>query len=340
MFYLKYRPHTLAEIDNSRVTDILNAVLKSKELPHAFLFIGQKGTGKTSTARIIAKSINCLKQPKGSFEPCNGCVNCKSVDLFSSPDVIEMDAASNRGIEDVKRLIKESSFMPMMMKYRVFIIDEAHMITPDAFNALLKTLEEPPRDVVFILATTNPEKLPKTIISRCFIVNFGLAGKKDIVHMLKRIAESEKITVDEKVCALIAAHAENSFRDASKVFEELVIQNKLKLEEARDFLGIAKNDLLEILDKKSIKEALVFANEFASAGGSIKHLIENTLFELRLLLLKKNGIPCDYDKDLLFTKEKIVKLMKLMTEAYNLTKTAPIESIPLEIAIVEFYNLK
>jgi len=251
-----------------------------------------------------------------------------------------MDAASNRGIDDIKSLIKESAFMPMIMKYRVFIIDEAHMITPDAFNALLKTLEEPPPGVIFILATTNPEKLPKTIVSRCALVNFGRASKKDIIHMLKRIALSEKVSIDEKVYELIASHAENSFRDASKVIEELIIQKKLTLEEAILILGVAKNDILEILEKKELKEALSFANEFVSSGGSVKHLLENTLAELRYHLLKKNGVQVEFEKESNLSKIQIIKLMKLMTDAYNLTKTSPIESIPLEIAIVEFYNLK
>ena len=148
MFYLKYRPKTISSLDNSQIKDIVGNVLKSKEIPHAFLFVGQKGTGKTSTARIVAKAVNCLKNKFSSsakslsVEPCNACTNCQSVESSSSPDVIELDAASNRGIDDVRNLIKESNFLPMSNRFRVFIIDEAHMITPDAFNALLKTLEE------------------------------------------------------------------------------------------------------------------------------------------------------------------------------------------------------
>lgn len=340
MFYLTYRPRTISEIDNSKVTSILAAILKEKRLPHALLFVGQKGTGKTSTARIFAKSVNCLNKKSGSIEPCNTCDNCKSIDKSTSADVFEMDAASNRGIEEIKKIIKESSFMPMLMNYRVFIIDEAHMITTDAFNALLKTLEEPPKSVIFILATTNQEKLPKTIISRCTVVNFGRAIKKDIVHMLERIINQEKISVDPKVLNLISNYSENSFRDASKLLEELLIQKKLTVDEAKLFLGIARQNFLEILERKTLKEALDFTNEFVMGGGSVKRLLEEVLEELRLNLLKKSGVTVEVERESTMTKDNIIKLMRKMTDAYTLLKTSPIESLPLEIAVVEFYNQK
>jgi DNA polymerase-3 subunit gamma/tau len=182
MFYLKYRPKKISELDNSNVKNQLMKILSSSDFPHAYLFVGQKGTGKTSSARIFAKAINCLNNDfakntkvKNNFEPCNICENCLAIDNGSFNDVIELDAASNRGVEEIKNLIKETSFSPMSGNYRVFIIDEAHMITNEGFNALLKTLEEPPSTAIFILATTNLEKVPKTIVSRCLKVNFGKA---------------------------------------------------------------------------------------------------------------------------------------------------------------------
>src|SRR3989339_93558 len=208
MFYLKYRPKTISELDNTRVRDQLRKILESKDFPHAFLFVGQKGTGKTSAARIFAKAINCLKRE--SIEPCNRCVNCLAIASSSFTDVLEMDAASNRGIEEVKNLIRETAFLPMSGRYRVFIIDEAHMITPDGFNALLKTLEEPSPSTIFILATTNMEKLPKTIISRCVKINFGKGKIEDIVSMLKRISYAEKLEYSEDILKLIAHHSESS----------------------------------------------------------------------------------------------------------------------------------
>ncbi len=339
MYYLKYRPHTIDEIDNTKAKEIITKILSSKSLPHAFLFVGQKGTGKTSTARIFAKTVNCINRQ--TINPCNHCKNCLSIDTSSSPDVIELDAASNRGINEIKNLIKEASFLPMGGKYRIFIIDEAHMITGDGFNALLKTLEEPPDTVIFILATTNLEKLPKTISSRCFMVNFGKAIKSDVKNMLKRIITHEKLVIEDKLIDLITSHSEKSFRDAAKLLEELVIQNKLNIDDAKNYLGIrSKESLLEVIASKNIKDSLVWIGEFSQIGGNIKILIEELLEELRMLLLKKSGLKIDDALDVNFTLSEITFLMKSFNEAYSLLKNTPIDTLPLEIAVVEFYNNK
>jgi DNA polymerase III subunit gamma/tau len=337
MYYLKHRPQTLEEIDNLKVRETMSRIIDSQTLPHAFLFVGQKGTGKTSTARIFAKRLNCLK-PKG-INPCNHCSNCLSVNSSSSPDVVELDAASNRGINEIKDLIKEAAFSPMTGKYRVFIIDEAHMITPDGFNALLKTLEEPPETVVFILATTNLEKVPKTIVSRCLVVNFGRAKKQEIKQMILRISLKENLKVDDKIISLVAAHSENSFRDAAKILEELVIQNKLTVETAQDYLGLrGKQNLLQVINKEGLKQTLTWIEEFSQAGGSVKNLLEELLEELRLALLAKNGIKIDDEINIDFSLVEITILMKLFNEAYSQLKISPVDTIPLEIAAVEFYN--
>ncbi len=337
MFYLKYRPKLISEIDNTNVRDIVKKILESKELSHAFLFVGQKGTGKTSTARIFAKAVNCLNKKGG--EPCNVCKNCTAIDTSSSPDIIELDAASNRGIEEIKNLIRESSFYPMSNKYRVFIIDEAHMITPDAFNALLKTLEEPPSSVIFILATTNQDKIPKTIISRCILVNFGKAKRSDILSMLKKIKAKEKINVDEKLLALIAKHSDQSFRDATKILEEIVTQKKFTYEEGKKYLGILRENFFESLKNRDLKSSLVWIDSFSKQGGNFKNLIEQLLSELEAYLLFKNGVQIGEDTSLDFTIQETVALMKLFTEAYSNLKITPIDSLPLEIAVAEFYNL-
>ena len=343
MFYLKYRPKTIGDLDNSNVKETISNILKSKDLPHAFLFTGQKGTGKTSTARIMAKAVNCLENAfaeKGSsIEPCNTCSNCRSIEVSSSPDVVEMDAASNRGIDEVRSLIRETAFVPISSRYRIFIIDEAHMITNDAFNALLKTLEEPPASVLFILATTNEEKVPKTIISRCTKVSFGKAKKTDILSRLKKIVENEKKEIDPKVLEFIANHSESSFRDANKILEELIVQNRLTLEEAQQYIGLFSNrSFLEIISKNPLPEALKWVNTFVENGGSIKNLIEESLERLRIAMLVKNGIQMEEEENLSFTIPEIASLMKYINEAYGLLKISPIESIPLEIALVEFYN--
>lgn len=362
MFYLKYRPKTIHDLDNSHVREKVKKILSHKDLLHAFLFVGQKGTGKTSTARIFAKAVNCLqnafspkppKSPKhlypskleersgaNSFEPCNACKNCLAIESSSSPDVIELDAASNRGIEDVRNLIRESNFYPMTNRFRVYIIDEAHMITNDAFNALLKTLEEPPPSVIFILATTNQEKIPKTISSRCQIINFARAKRSDILSMLNKIVEKEKIKIDEKLLALIAKHADYSFRDASKLLEELATQDKLTIEEGKQFLGLLRENFFETLKKKDLKGSLAWLEEFSQSGGNVKYLLEQALEELRQVLLINNGIPVEEGPDFTLATKDIIVLMKLFSEAYNNLKYSPIESLPLEIAVVEFYNRK
>lgn len=346
MFYLKYRPRTIAELDNTHVRDQIKKILESKSLPHAFLFVGQKGTGKTSVARIFAKAINCLENhystdssKSTSIEPCNKCSNCKSITSSTFTDVVEMDAASNRGIEEVKNLIRETSFLPMSGKYRVFIIDEAHMITTDGFNALLKTLEEPPESSIFILATTNLEKLPKTIISRCVKVNFGKALKQDIVSMLKKIGSQEKFEFNTDFYSLIAKHSDYSFRDAAKILEEVSMQKIKTTDELETFLGVrGKNNLLEIIENKDSKKTFIWINEFAQNGGNFKNLIEEVLEELRILLLAKKGIEIEDIKSTKLTLTEISKLIKLLMESYQLLRSSPIESLPLEIALSEFYN--
>ncbi|MEN9327394.1 MAG: hypothetical protein RI947_202 [Candidatus Parcubacteria bacterium] len=345
MYYLKYRPHTIKEIDNEKARNSITNVIKSAQLPHAFLFIGQKGTGKTSTARIFAKAVNCLNNhfagTSDSIDPCNECKNCLSIDSSSSTDVTELDAASNRGIDEIRSLIKDASFAPMSGRYRVFIIDEAHMITNDAFNALLKTLEEPPESVIFILATTNEEKIPATIGSRCFRVEFGKADRADVLKMLHRIVKGEKIQVPEETLELISRHSDKSFRDATKLLEELVMQNTLTTEAAQQYLGLRSQDsLLIIMQSKPLKDALQWIDEFGKTGGSFKVLIEKLLQDLRDGMLKKNGIAVDSDVELSFSTSDISMFMKLLQEAYTLLRTTPIDSIPLEIAVVEFYNKK
>jgi len=344
MFYLKYRPRTISELDNSLVQPKISRLMASKDLPHALLFIGPKGMGKTSTARIVAKAVNCLKNAFAgngtSHEPCNDCPNCVGIESGSSPDVVEMDAASNRGIDEIRRLIRESSFAPMTSRYRVYIIDEAHMITPDAFNALLKTLEEPPKTVIFILATTNEEKLPTTIISRCMRLPFGRAEKKDIIHMIDRIAEAEKIHVPDDVKQLIATYSEDSFRDAAKMLEELSIQESLTLEKAQEYLGVrAKGTLLDVFQKGTLAESMAWIESFVASGGSIKRAIEDMLEVLRVQLIAKSTGQ-KHESELTLTLREVSQLIRLFHEAYNGLKTSPIESLPLEIAVVEFYNSK
>lgn len=345
MLYLKYRPRTVGELDNSTAREALGKLLATKKLPHAFLFTGQKGTGKTSSARILAKAVNCLENSysgkSDSYEPCNKCANCKSIDSGSSPDVFELDAASNRGIDEVRNLIKEAGFAPMAGNYRVFIIDEAHMITNDAFNALLKTLEEPPPSVIFILATTNEEKVPKTIVSRCYAIKFSSAVKLDIKSKLNKIIIQENMRLPDGVVDLISQHSEHSFRDAIRLLEELIVQNKLTEEEAAQYLGVRTTEgILELLDKDESKDALQWVEEHVKTGGSIKHLIADLIDATRDHLMKLKGVDVDSPTSLHLTVQESMVLIKSLQEAYASLRITPIESLPLEIALIEFYNYK
>ncbi|GIW62564.1 MAG: hypothetical protein KatS3mg090_0390 [Patescibacteria group bacterium] len=338
MYYLKYRPQSISELDNPKARELLYSILKqNKDLPHAFIFTGQRGTGKTSSARILAKAINCLNNKFANIndkvDPCGKCSMCQQITNEAISDVVELDAASHRGIDDIKNLIREAHFAPMSARHKVFIIDEAHMITYDAFNALLKTLEEPPDKTIFILATTNPEKLPETIKSRCVIVNFGAVTNKDIVSMLKRIISGEQLKIDEKTLELIAETANNSFRDAAKILEELVSLDKLEYDQALAHLYTRDNkQLLEILLDKDLQTAIDWAEEFYKQGGDIKNLISFTLKnakEQMIANIKQNK------KTLV---NKLALILKLFQRAYQELRYTPNDLIPLELAIIEFYN--
>lgn len=342
MYYLKYRPRSVAELDNLAPANTIRTILQSKPLPHAFLFIGHKGTGKTSTARIFAKAVNCLSNifsGKGeSIEPCNICSNCKSIDKSSFPDVTEMDAASNRGINEVKELIRETSLMPMAGKYRVYIIDEAHMITNDGFNALLKTLEEPPETVIFILATTNLEKVPKTIVSRCVLIQFGGAQVEEIVHMLKRIKIGEKLTISDEALLIIAHHCDLSFRDGAKILEEIVLSGNTDEESILKKIGIrSKVALYESMKNKEPAKSLAWIKEFTAGGGNISLLIEEFLLDLQNHLLSLHKVPGS-SSTLSYSLKETIVLMKLLNEAYGMIKLSPFPSIPLEVALLEYYD--
>lgn len=344
MFYLKYRPQKIYEIDNEEVRLKLTNILKSKRVPHAMLLTGPKGTGKTSAARIVAKVINCEKNlysgKNTKFEPCNTCDNCRSITSGSSVDVFEMDAASTRKIDDIRSLIDNVKFSSTHSRYKVYIIDEVHMLTTESFNALLKTLEEPPKSTIFILATTESEKLPKTIQSRCIRFDFNKAKIDEIVRMLNRICDSEKLKIDETLLKLIAQYSDHSFRDAAKIIEEVSIQNARSEGEIKNILGLRDTDsqILKAIAEKDLKKTFEFIEAYDKKNGSFRALIEFMLDALHLSLLKKSGIDVELPKDYNFTYREITTLIRLLQEAYNLLKISPIESLPLEIAVSEYID--
>ena len=298
VLYRKYRAQTFQElVGQDHITKILKNAVKSNQLSHAYLFVGSRGTGKTSTARILAKAVNCLK-PKKDGNPCNRCEICTAITNGNYLDLIEIDAASNRGIDQIRELKERIEFAPSKGRFKIYIIDEVHMLTSEAFNALLKTLEEPPEHVMFILATTDVYKLPPTILSRCQRYDFRLGTQEEIRGNLIDILSKEKIKIDEGGLDIIVRNARGSYRDALSLMD-VVINSQLRSEnakkitedEVRAVLGIPEvymvNDFLSSLIEGDSKKALGCIKELEIKGTNLVQFTNFTLEVLRGILVSK-----------------------------------------------------
>src|SRR6266705_51750 len=290
--YRKYRSQTFADLVGQDATSrALQGAIISGRVAHAYLFSGSRGTGKTSAARLLAKSLNCTGRSRDSAEPCNKCDSCVEMMSGSALDLIEIDAASNRGIDDVRDLREKVNLAPARGPYKVYIIDESHGLTPDAFNALLKTLEEPPPHAVFVLCTTDAQKMPLTVIGRCQHFVFRRHGEEQIVARLTHIAKAEKVAVDPEAMQLIARTAQGSMRDAVGLLDQLVplASGPITLEGARSLLGIADPRVLDaLLDHVlggNAAEALTELNRIYSAGGELRQVVRGLMEGCRDLLL-------------------------------------------------------
>jgi len=342
-YYLKYRPQQFADLDNERVRSLLIKIFKSRRIPHAFLFTGPRGAGKTSAARIIAKSLNCL-HPQDGFEPCNQCSVCQSIDRGSFLDVLEIDAASNRGIDDIRSLKEKVKLAATQGNFKVFIIDEVHMLTTEAFNALLKTLEEPPEKVVFILCTTNPEKLPPTIVSRCVQINFGQASDEEIARSLNKVVKGEGLVLEEGVLEKIISLAEGSFRDAQKILEELSLDSKKITLAAVDKIsghqrGVSAQGLMSIWQKGgNLAEAIEEVHRVMDNGGDVFVYIKDILARLRTYLHYFWGLSDG--KKSSFQEEDLLKKVAIFSRAFQEAKSSPLPWLSLEVALREVMGEK
>jgi DNA polymerase-3 subunit gamma/tau len=286
--YRKYRSQTFGDlVGQEAASRALQGAIISARVAHAYLFSGSRGTGKTSAARLLAKALNCTGRARDSAEPCNRCQSCTEMTAGAALDLIEIDAASNRGIDEIRDLREKVNLSPAMGPFKVYIIDEAHMLTEPAFNALLKTLEEPPAHVVFILCTTDAQKIPLTVIGRCQQFVFRRHSEEQIVGRLTHIAKTEKVQVDAEAMQLIARTAQGSMRDAVGLLDQLVplASGPISLESARSLLGIADPRLLDSLLDDVLAgraaEALAEVNRVYAAGAELRQVVRGLMESCR-----------------------------------------------------------
>ncbi len=294
----RYRSATFDEVvGQAHVAQTLKKAIESGRIAHAYLFCGTRGTGKTSMARILAKSLNCEKSPGPTAEPCGQCESCKAVARGDDLDVIEIDAASNTGVDNIREVIENSQYRPARSRFKVYIIDEVHMLSKSAFNALLKTLEEPPSHVKFILATTEPEKVLQTILSRCQRYDFRNIPTREIAGHLKNICQKEQIEADEDALLLVAKAGAGSMRDSLSLLDRLLSigEKKLNIDMIEQLLGMPKSlliyDLAQAIGEGDVKKVLTGAQEMVQGGLSVDTLLVSLVDHLRNLLILRTCGP-------------------------------------------------
>jgi len=288
----KWRPQTFEDVVGQSATaqTLRNAILQNR-IAHAYLFAGARGVGKTTTARILAKALNCAHGPTAT--PCNICDSCKEITSGNSIDVLEIDAASNRGIDEIRELRENVKYAAARDRFKVFIIDEVHMLTTEAFNALLKTLEEPPSHVVFVLATTELHKVPATILSRCQHFNFRAISYREILDRLQHISREEQVQISEEALNAIARGSEGSMRDAQSLLEQVIsfCGNEVEDKAVRNLLGIIPQQILEEFTEAIVqadsKRILLLVDQLAQSGRNLQHFVREMLSHFRNLLMVK-----------------------------------------------------
>lgn len=353
---LKYRPQNLDELwiqEHIKIT--LKNAIENNRVAHAFIFTGPRGVGKTTTARILAKSLNCVHGP--TVKPCQKCSVCQEITVSQNMDVLEIDGASNRGIDQVRELRENVKFMPTSCRYKIYIIDEVHMLTQEAFNALLKTLEEPPPHVKFIFATTAIQKVPTTILSRCQRFDFRKARINEIVERLNWICKKEHINISEDALLAIGKRADGSIRDAEGMLDQLRVfkSNKIELKDVEELLGIISSEIFfdytEILLNYDQTSIIEFINKVFSSGYDFIEFFYGLLEYLRILLMLKINIDINtlgitsnfyaklkYQVDK-FKQEDILVIMQYLADNENVIKNTTEPKILFEIFSLNIINM-
>lgn len=351
--YREWRPQQFSEIVGQvHISRTLQNAVMTGRIAHAYLFCGPRGTGKTTSAKVLAKTLNCLN-PVDS-EPCNECENCKRVTEGTSMDVMEIDAASNRGIDEIRDLREKVKFAPSEGRYRIYIIDEVHMLTTEAFNALLKTLEEPPAHVIFVLATTEPHKIPTTVLSRCQRFDFRSIGQTDIVGRLRTVVDELGITVQEEALELIARSAEGGMRDALSILDQCISfgGQAVSTEDVNSVLGTVNSEfLLKITDSfldYDVTAGLTLVDNLVRQGKDIRQFTKDLTQHFRNLLLAE---VCGESNDLIpvsadllgemkkaasrLGRKRIIALIELFTSAEREMKWTSQPRLVLELAVIK-----
>ena len=349
----KYRPRFFKDVvGQEHIVTTLKNSLEQNRVAHAYLFSGSRGTGKTTIARILAKSLNCANIDE-NFEPCGKCSSCKEIHNGSSLEVIEIDGASNRGIDDIRQINDNVKYTAGANKYKIYIIDEVHMLTKEAFNALLKTLEEPPEKVKFFLATTEPHKILPTITSRCQRYHLNRIGHNDIVETLESIAKDLNVKADDSTLNMIARLSDGGLRDAESLLDQLIAlgNNSICKSNLENLLGLVSADRMFELDKavqkSDFSKAFEISEEIFSSGKNLLHFIEELIEHYRTLMQLKLGNPkaislfspeeqqAYQESKKTYSSEQCLHILELLTAYINKIKSTPSKQVSLEIILLQ-----
>nr|WP_281059804.1 DNA polymerase III subunit gamma/tau [Staphylococcus sp. GDX8P66P] len=343
--YRMFRPQSFEDVvGQEHVTKTLrNAISKGKQ-SHAYIFSGPRGTGKTSIAKVFAKAINCLERSNG--EPCNECAICTGITRGTNSDVIEIDAASNNGVDEIRNIRDKVKYAPSESKFKVYIIDEVHMLTTGAFNALLKTLEEPPAHAIFILATTEPHKIPPTIISRAQRFDFKAISHDEIVERLQFVADAQDIEYDNAALDFIAKASEGGMRDALSIMDQAIAfgDDHLTLQDALNVTGSvdaqALNDLLKEIVEGDVKTAFSTYHQFIAQGKEVNRLINDMIYFVRDTIMNKtSNIESEYDALMHFDLETLYKMIDVINDTLVSIRFSVNQSVHFEVLLVKIAEM-